>query len=364
LGWHTKYPKNAVGKLSQPIYSEIYPIEHLGFRLVNDTANYLMREDSRNVSVAPLVDFGSIALGLALFAKQNNTSYNQNVANGFWNYYYQRYASSNLYTPYARSINLFAIAGFETYGCNSTVENFTRRFIGNTSGSSIEEYGWASVALYHLYTCTGLGSDKKLYNFVVESLGVSHSHFLALLQNNCCKHEIAPNDTFEFGETASGLMLGGLSFSSDTVISAMNAVYQSNVSGTIENRPYHGDLANTETLPAYMLSTWLFQSEMKNATGYWISSLTSANITSISYWSGNLVIVAYGNHGSVSISSNNGSSKTYQVNGLVTIVISQSGMCFTVLLIGIGTAFAITLIVLMKVKKKGRSKLLEYAGAC
>ena len=95
----------------------------------------------------------------------------------------------------------------------------------------------------------------------------------------------------------------------------MDAVYQSNVSGTVLNQPFHGDLANTETLPAYLLSTYLFQGEMRNATGFWISGLSNVNVTSIQYSNGELLFLAVGRNGTIMISNSSGLAYDYTVNG-------------------------------------------------
>ncbi len=309
-----------VDKLSPPINATVYPVNHFDYHLLSDTVKYVATSTAADVSVAPPVGFGFISYGLALDAAANphNTTMN-NFASGYWNYYYARYNGSNYSTPYARSINLLALAGFKLYGCNATVENFTRRFIGNTSGSSIEEFGWGAAALYQLKSCTGNASDSSLYNSFVDSFGTSGSHFI-ILYRNAQEANLDPLYTFQFGEAASGLMLGGIPFNNPVVMGAMNAVYQSDVNGTVLNEPYQGDLANTETLPAYLLSTWLFQNEMRNATGYWISGLDNMNVTSIDYVNGTLLIGATGNDGVLQISSS-AVSRDYHVNGFQTLEI-------------------------------------------
>ena len=80
----------------------------------------------------------------------------------------------------------------------------------------------------------------------------------------------------------------------------MNAVFQSNSSGVLLNVPYHGDLANTETIPAYALAVWLFTDAMRSRTGgYWIEWVENANITAISYNQGQLKIQVVGKNGTV-----------------------------------------------------------------
>ncbi len=314
------YNINATGRgeLSAPVYAEAYPIEHLDYHLLSDTAKYIVSNPS-DVSVAPPVSFGFVAEGLALEANLNpNNQTIQRLATGYWNLYYSRYNSSLYSTPYARSINVFALAGFKLYGCNSTVESFTRRFLSNTSGDSIEEYAWAVAALHQLYECTSSQKDYSLYQSFLGSLSAGGPHFMTLVQNST-KNQLNPESTFEFGETASGLMLGGVPFNYPTVISAMNAVYQSNVTGKMLNTPYHGDEMNTETLPAYILSTSLFEGEMRNETGYWITGLENTNVTSIAYSDDVLLIQAVGSAGSSLTVTNKTGSYVYPVEGFETI---------------------------------------------
>ena len=311
---------NSVGVLSQPISSKVYPLQHLDYHLVNDTARYIA-SNPVNVAVTPPVGFGFISYGLALDAAANPQNATlTSLARGYWNFYYARYNSSNYSTPYARSINVFALAGFKLYGCNSTVESFTRRFLSNTSGDSIEEYAWGVAALNQLYECTNSQKDYSLYQSFLGSLSAGGSHFMALDQSST-KNQLNPEPTFEFGETASGLMLGGVPFNYPTVISAMNAVYQSNVKGETLNYPYYGDEMNTETLPAYNLSTWLFEGEMRNETGYWITGLENMNVTAIAYSSGTLLIQAVGSVGSSLTLTNKTGSYVYPVEGFETITL-------------------------------------------
>jgi hypothetical protein len=306
------------GNLSAPVYAEVYPIEHMDYHFLSDTVKYIVSNPC-NVSVAPPVSFGFVAEGLALEAKLNpNNQTIQSLAKSYWNFYYSRYNSSIYNTPYARSINIFALAGLTLYGRNSTVENFTRRFISNTSGDTIYEYAWAVAALHQLYEWTNSTEDLSLCQSFLDSLSAGGPHFMALVQNST-KNQLNPEWTFEFGETASGLMLGNVSFNYPTVISAMNAVYQSNVNGMVRNKPYGGDEANTETLPAYILSTWLFENEMKKETGYWITGLENTNVTAIAYSNDTLLIQAVGNTNSNLTITNETSSHNYAVKGFETI---------------------------------------------
>lgn len=323
IGVAYKAPDIAPGVMSLPIVAKVYPIEHLDYHLLNDTAKYIS-ENVSNSPVSPPVGFGFVAYGLSLAsANQPENQTLASLAKSYWNYYYTRYAESGNYgTPYARSINTLALAGFELYGCNSTVESFTRNFLGNTSGASIEEYGWAVAALYQLKQCTGSPSDVAVYDLFRNSYLSSDWNFLDLMLPS---HSIGviPSYTFQYGEAASGLMLGSVPYNNVAVLQAMDAVYQSNVSGTLLNQPYHGDLANTETIPAILLSSFLFQNEMRNETGYWITGLQNANITSIDYYNGTLLIGATGNNGKISLSSVNG-SKTLNIYGAGTYAVAQN----------------------------------------
>ena len=316
-------PANKVGAMSEPIYTKAYPLQHLDYHLVNETASYIS-SNPKNVALTPPVGFGFVSYGLALDAALNpqNTTL-ANLARGYWNYYYSRYNDSVYYTPYARSINLLALAGFKLYGCNATVESFARRFIGNTSGGSIEEFGWGTAALYELKTCTGSPSDTSLYDSFVNSFGTSKSNFIIL--NYQSRLDLNPQFTFQFGEAATGLMLGGVPYNDPVVLSAMNAVFQSNRSGTVLNTPYNGILANTETLPAYMLSVWLFQKEMSNQTSLWITGLDDANITSIDYANGTLLIGLRGNNGSITVEGPSSQTSTFgDINGYAVLQIETS----------------------------------------
>jgi hypothetical protein len=310
------------GSLSKPIYAQVYPILDFDYHLANDTIRYIATSGVPNVAVSPPVDFGAISYGLALAANKSASNATLSaLARGYWNYYYETYNQSDVGTPYARSINLLSLAGFKLYGCNSTVENFTRRFLGSTSGGAIEEFGWGVAALYQLKNCTENPADIQLYDSFVNSFGTSNSHYI-LLDYSDSKTELKPNETFGFGEAASGLMLGGVPYNDPVVLGAMSAVYQSNQTGLVQIEPYVRDLANTETLPAYMLSTFLFQEEMRNETGYWVTSISNANITSIDYSNGTLLIGIKGNNGSILIASNSG-VRNFTADGYSVINIQQ-----------------------------------------
>ena len=153
------------------------------------------------------------------------------------------------------------------------------------------------------------------------------------MYENPGRSDFNPSYSFQFGEAASGLMLGGIPYNDPIVLEGMDAVYQSNVSGTLLNQPYHGDLANTETIPAYMLSTSLFQSEMRNETGgYWISGIQNANVTSVDYYKGTLLIGAFGRNGSIEISSSNGTSNIVLggISGFATEKVALNATTVTV----------------------------------
>ena len=334
-------PANSVGVLSQPINSKVYPLQHLDYHLVNDTARYIA-SNPVNVAVTPPVGFGFISYGLALDAASNpQNAILASLARGYWNYYYERYDSSGPSNAYSRSTNLLAMAGLTLYGCNSTIEGFTRDFVGGNPGASIEEYGWAVAALHQLYNCTKSPGDLGLYQSVIGAFSSDPDHFISLSVSGAS----SPAWTFQYGEAASGLMLAGVPFNSASVLVSMDAVYQSNVDGTVLNKPFHGDWANTETLPAYMLSTWLFESEMRNATGYWVSSLSNCNVTSLSYAGGTLNVAATGRNGALLLSNVEG-SKSYAINGseitqITTIMMSKTSgsSSSTLLFFGVLSAF-------------------------
>ncbi|MDG6999525.1 MAG: hypothetical protein JRN15_10465, partial [Nitrososphaerota archaeon] len=171
--------------------------------------------------------------------------------------------------------------------------------------------------------CTGSPSDTSLYDSFVNSFGTSKSNFIIL--NYQSRLDLNPQFTFQFGEAATGLMLGGVPYNDPVVLSAMNAVFQSNRSGTVLNTPYNGILANTETLPAYMLSVWLFQKEMSNQTSLWITGLDDANITSIDYANGTLLIGLRGNNGSITVEGPSSQTSTFgDINGYAVLQIETS----------------------------------------
>jgi len=116
----------------------------------------------------------------------------------------------------------------------------------------------------------------------------------------------------------------------------MNAVFQSNVSGVLLNQPYRGDLANTETIPAYELATWLFENSMRSSTGYWIVSIQGANITRIAYSAGSIDVEVNGRGGSVEMGTPGGLIVCTGINGPTTLPCSQSSVPWAwVLLAGI-----------------------------
>ena len=312
-------PNVSSGALSTPLKVEVYPILHFDYHLANDTVRYIASVRP-GYEVSPPVGFGFISYGLALQASANpsNTTL-RDLAKGYWNYYYSRYDTTpaDYSTPYARSINLLAIAGFTLYGCNSTIENFARNFVGNGSSGSIEEYGWGAAALFQLKKCTGSSTDESLYNRFIGSITTNDIYYAGPAYTNQ-----KPSFTYQYAEAASGLMLGSVPYNNPVVLALMSAVYQSNVSGVVHNQPTaKADLANTETLPAYMLSAWLFQNETRNATGYAIIALSHANITSIDYSEGTLLIGAIGKDGSLTISKTS-QSEVFSINGSVVIPVS------------------------------------------
>jgi hypothetical protein len=317
LGYNVN--ETGLGELSAPVYAEVYPIQHLDYHLLSDTAKYVV-SDPRDVSVAPPVSFGFISYGLALeTASDPQNATLASLARGYWNSYFDRYDSSGPSNSYSRSINVLALAGFTLYGCNSTVEGFTRDFVARNPGASIEEYGWAAAALYQLDRCTDNPSDLASYRSVISAFSSDPDHFVRLNVPGA----VIPAWTFQYGEAASGLMLGGVPFNSTSVLSSISAVYQSNVNGTVLNQPFHGDLANTETLPAYVLSTRLFEDEMNRTTGYWVSSLSNCNITSLSYVGGSLTITATGRNGILALSDAKGSID-YAISGSEVIQATTS----------------------------------------
>jgi len=305
--------------LSAPVYAKIYPIQHLDFRLLSDTMKYIA-SNPRDVSVAPPVSFGFVAQGLAIESSLNPDNQTlRALARAYWNLYCDRYMGTEPSTAYARAVNVFALAGFELYSGNSTVESFTRDFVGRSPGASIEEYGWAAAAMWTLYAQTNSNSELKLYQQIVGSFVSGTSTFLKLSVPSR-----SPSYTFQFAEAASGELIGKVPYNSLSVLWAMDAVFQSNSSGVLLNQPYMGDLANTETIPAYMMATWLFQKAMRNATGCWITSLHGANITSISYADGILSIKAIGDNGSLWLGGPSGAVTFSNINGEETLQYGSS----------------------------------------
>ena len=353
LGIGYTVPQLALGVKSAPIYARIYPIEHFDYRLANATARYIASAP-KDVSVAPPVSFGFVSYGLSLLAA-NDSEYSS-LAKGYWNYYYAAYVSSEMSTAYSRSTSLFALAGFELYGCNSTVESFTRDFVGFSPGSSIEEYGWATAALRHLYECSKSSDDLSLYERVSRGLIPGGSHFVALNVSDA----ITPAWTFQSGEAAAGLLIGGVPYNNQSVLLNMDAVYQSDFNGFVHNKPFGGDPANTEALPAYILSTWLFEEGMRNATGYWISDLSNCNVTSISYQGGTLTVNAVGRGGTLELSNSNG-NQVFSINGNESVSISNH-RCLWFLLVFVAVTVVIVLTYLVGIRKHDHDRLTHRSS--
>jgi len=178
LGVGYNVPSLSPGTKGPAVDSEVFPLEHFDFRMANETSRYISSPRA-NVSVVPPVSFGFDALGLSLLA-HNDPAY-LSIAKVFWNSYFDRYIGTSPFTAYARSINTFALAGFELYGCNNqTVESFTRDYVGVSPGSSIEEYGWAAAALQQLSQCTKSQSDAALYHGVLSRFSPSSTSFIEL----------------------------------------------------------------------------------------------------------------------------------------------------------------------------------------
>jgi hypothetical protein len=315
----------ASGTLSNPIISEVYPIQHFDYRMANDTAKYIVTAKS-GFAVSPPVSFGFISYGLALEALSSHNSTLHDLAKGYWNYYYSRYDRGTEYsTEYARSVNLLLLAGFKLYGCNSTIENFARTYLENSSSSSIEEFGWGSAAALQLQKCTGSISDQELYDHYIGAFSLSNKSYVGVKSGGTYPSTVSEaNYTYEFAEAASGLMLAGMSYNDSIVLSLMNAVYQSNIGGIVLNQPYtNSDFANTETLPAYMLATALFQTRMLSSTGYIITGLAQVNITSIQNLDGSLVVGARGANGYILL-SHAGSPENISLSGFQTIDLPNS----------------------------------------
>jgi len=319
-------PEVTQGRLSLPVYASVYPIQHLDHRLLSDTVRYLLT-NPKDVSVAPPVGFGFIAEGLALEANVHpNNSTLGSLAEGYWNFYYDRYSGTQDRTQYVRSISIFAVAGFELYGCSPKIEGFARTFVEEYQGASIEEYGWSAAALHSLYACSHSDADDLAYAQTLDSFVAGGPHFLGIKGPS-----VVPAWSFQFAEAASGLLIGKAPYDSPAVVWAMNAVLQSERNGTILVKPNGTDLANTETLPAYILATSLYEHSMLNATGFWIESLRNANVTGISFSSGRLTVEVSGKNGSIEIGSPGGVT-AYPVSGQTTITLGlDSGLLLLLL---------------------------------
>jgi len=308
------------GELSPPVYADIYPIRHLDYRLLSDTAAYLASHP-KDVAVSPPVGFGFVDRGLALASSMfpgNQTL--RKMAVGYWNFYYDRYEGTKSHIAYARSTNLFALGGFELFQGNQTVEHFTNEFVEAFPGASIEEYGWAAAALQLQYHYTESATDLQSLQNVEGSFVSGGSHYLKIAGS---KDKL--NSTFEFGETAAALLTAKVPYNSPAVLWAMNAVFASNSSDVPFNFIQRNDLANTETIPAMMLSTWLFEGAMKNSTGYWIDWTQNANITSAAGAGGNLEIGVVGKDGTIALGTPNGNILRFSgINGSETLSISQT----------------------------------------
>ena len=317
VGLEYGVPSTGRGQLSAPVFAEVYPIEHLDFRLLSDTAKYVA-SNPKEVAVSPPVSFGFVARGLALAS--NDDPGNQTLrklAAGYWNHYFGRYQGTRPDRAYARATSVLALAGFELNGGNSTVENFTRTFVGGFSGASIEERAWSAAALWTLFHNTGSLSDLHLLQDAYSSYVPGGNHFVQPADSNA-----RPNDTFEFAETASGLLSGGLAYNSSAVLWAMDAVFQSNMSGVLLNRPFHGDLANTETTPAIMLADSMFTDSIRSGTGgYWIDWVQRTNITAVQYAGGRLELAVKGDNGTVAVGTPAGVQVYGRINGPSILVI-------------------------------------------
>jgi hypothetical protein len=314
LGLGYNFPSTRQGELSRPVYANVYPIEHLDYRLLSDTAKYIASHP-KDVAVAPPVSFGFVARGLALasnLAPGNQTL--RKLAEGYWKFYYARYDGTQPTTAYARAASLFTIAGFELYSGNATenvtVERFAREFVEANRGSSIEESGWAAAALQTLYLYTKSNSDLQFLRSANDSIVPDVNHYLRVIGSNN-----TPSYTFQFAEAAAGLLSAGSSYNNPSVLWAMNAVFASNSSGILLNSPRHGDLANTETIPAYMLSMWLFKNAMRSYTGYWIDWVQNANIAALDYRNGHLEVDVSGKNGSLALGTPDGIVVYHDING-------------------------------------------------
>ena len=164
------------GQLTQPTYAQVYPILDFDYRLANETAKYVASNPT-DTALSPPVRFGFDALGLALYA-QNNSQY-LGEARAFWNYYIG-VSGSGTFCRVCKIDQHFRPGRIRAYGCTSTVEDFTRDFITNTSGAWIEEFAWGTAALYQLQKCTGSVEDRSLYDSFANSFTWSNLNFVDL----------------------------------------------------------------------------------------------------------------------------------------------------------------------------------------
>ncbi len=316
-------------ELSPPVSAKIYPIFDFDYRLVNDTLHFINLNES-DVAVSPPAGFGFLSLALALLAERNSSYTNTEQAREYWNYYYSRYwLSTNDFTSYARSTSIFSLAGFEIYGCgNQSVVNFTRRFAERVRGDSVEEYAWTAAALHSLAKCTHNPSDWQAYNSTLNSIVPSRRSYIELETNSSASPE-EPVFTFQFGETLSALLLrGGAAFNQSALLAAANAVYEANSTGVPLNEPHPGaDLANTEALPAMMLGTYLFEGEMKNETGYWITHLSNVNLTYVNFSDSHLTLGVEGSNGTMVITNGSILESFSNILGKENISITASSSC-------------------------------------
>lgn len=289
MGLAFKVPPTPVGQISTAIQGQIFPIGNADYRMINQTAEFISTNPT-NEAVGPPVSFGFISYGLALYA-ESNPAY-LNLAQDYWNYYYNLYNNSDYPSVYSNSINVFALAGLKLFSNssnpNNTVDNFVRRFVNNTTtgNTSIEENGWAVAGMCDLAKITNNLADEQLCSDFMNSFALSGTQYLVVRGSSATS-----NGTFQFGEAASGLMLGGVNYNKSIVLAAMSAVFQAeNVSGVLNTPALNADLGNTEAIPAALLSEYLFNGNMFNATGYSITSLHNANLSSIDYSNGALVI--------------------------------------------------------------------------
>jgi hypothetical protein len=315
-----------VGKVTRVLSGFVYPIGDGDYRMVNQTAKFIATNHSLNKAVAPPVSFGFIAYGLALYAESHPAE--RSTALGYWNYYYSIYNNSNYSTVYARAISVFGLAGLVLYpksNNNATVDAFVRRFANDTIGvnSYIEENGWAAAALCTLANNTGNKSDATLCSNLQNSFVLNSKDYLLVKGS-----DQLPTATFQFGETASGLLISGLKFNNQYVLAAMSAVFQAiNGSGVLNMQPT--DLGNTEAIPASILSRHLFNGSMMSTTGYTIDALHNANLTSINFFSNKTLVIKLDvNHSGGSLTvSNKYKSFNYKLepgNEPITIVYTNT----------------------------------------